>query len=76
MSIIREPKIYADRGWHVQAPTWVFIPGCHVGSQSLFTYRGLAQLVARTAGGREVAGSNPVSPTKIYDEYHRHITAY
>lgn len=25
--------------------------------------RGLAQLVARAAGGREVAGSNPVSPT-------------
>ncbi len=26
-------------------------------------YRGVAQLVARTAGGREVAGSNPVVPT-------------
>jgi hypothetical protein len=27
--------------------------------------RGVAQLVARTAGGREVAGSSPVTPTKI-----------
>lgn len=25
----------------------------------------MAQLVARTAGGREVAGSSPVTPTKI-----------
>jgi hypothetical protein len=25
--------------------------------------RGVAQLVARTAGGREVAGSSPVTPT-------------
>ena len=29
----------------------------------LFLYRGVAQLVARTAGGREVAGSSPVTPT-------------
>ncbi len=28
--------------------------------------RGVAQLVARTAGGREVAGSSPVTPTKWY----------
>lgn len=28
-------------------------------------YRGVAQLVARTAGGREVAGSSPVTPTKV-----------
>ena len=27
------------------------------------TLRGVAQLVARTAGGREVAGSSPVTPT-------------
>jgi hypothetical protein len=27
--------------------------------------RGVAQLVARAAGGREVAGSSPVTPTKI-----------
>ena len=27
--------------------------------------RGLAQLVARTAGGREVIGSNPVTPTRL-----------
>lgn len=26
-------------------------------------FRGVAQLVARTAGGREVAGSSPVTPT-------------
>jgi hypothetical protein len=28
-----------------------------------FKVRGVAQLVARTAGGREVAGSSPVTPT-------------
>lgn len=28
-------------------------------------YRGMAQLVARTAGGREAAGSSPVTPTMI-----------
>jgi hypothetical protein len=27
--------------------------------------RGVAQLVARTAGGREVAGSSPVTPTIV-----------
>src|SRR5438105_13844368 len=31
--------------------------------------RGVAQLVARTAGGREVAGSSPVTPTIIEDAY-------
>ena len=30
------------------------------------TFRGVAQLVARTAGGREVAGSSPVTPTNYY----------
>ena len=35
---------------------------------SFFTkYRGVAQLVARSAGGREVAGSSPVTPTKEKD---------
>ena len=29
-----------------------------------FMHRSVAQLVARTAGGREVAGSSPVTPTK------------
>jgi hypothetical protein len=29
-------------------------------------FRGVAQLVARTAGGREVAGSSPVTPTSNY----------
>ena len=28
-------------------------------------YRGVAQLVARTAGGREVASSSLVTPTKV-----------
>ena len=33
-------------------------------------YRGVAQLVARSAGGREVAGSSPVTPTRylLYNE--------
>ena len=30
-----------------------------------FIYRGVAQLVARTAGGREVASSSLVTPTKL-----------
>jgi hypothetical protein len=30
--------------------------------------RGVAQLVARTAGGREVAGSSPVTPTRILNK--------
>ena len=30
-------------------------------------FRGVAQLVARTAGGREVAGSSPVTPTNKKD---------
>ena len=29
------------------------------------TLRGVAQLVARTSGGRGAAGSSPVTPTKI-----------
>lgn len=50
---------------YVRAPTWD--PS---GDQTrcptiLFTPRGVAQLVARTAGGREVAGSSPVTPTNI-----------
>ena len=31
--------------------------------------RGVAQLVARTAGGREVAGSSPVTPTKSKEHF-------
>ena len=31
----------------------------------VFTHRDVAQLVARTAGGREAAGSSPVIPTII-----------
>ena len=37
------------------------------GSTEDFMYRGVAQLVARTAGGREVAGSSPVTPTSKED---------
>ena len=33
------------------------------------SYRGVAQLVARTAGGREVAGSSPVTPTTFENLY-------
>ena len=29
--------------------------------------RGVAQLVARTAGGREAIGSSPITPTKFWD---------
>ena len=29
----------------------------------MWVHRGVAQLVARTAGGREAAGSSPVTPT-------------
>lgn len=32
----------------------------------LFVYRDVAQLVARAAGGREVAGSSPVIPTIVW----------
>ena len=28
------------------------------------SYRGVAQLVAHTSGGRDAAGSSPVTPTK------------
>jgi hypothetical protein len=41
----------------VQVLTWTF---CY---NYLCYSRGVAQLVARTAGGREVAGSSPVTPT-------------
>lgn len=34
------------------------------GDFGLLGYRGVAQLVARTAGGREVASSSLVTPTK------------
>ena len=35
------------------------------GQMGLFVLRDVAQLVARTAGGREAAGSSPVIPTII-----------
>ena len=34
-----------------------------VNGKHVFGYRDLAQLVAHTSGGREVAGSSPVIPT-------------
>lgn len=36
--------------------------------------RGVAQLVARTAGGREVAGSSPVAPTTTLVCYYYHMS--
>ena len=39
-------------------------------------YRGVAQLVARTAGGREVARSNRVVPTKKSICYNRQVAAH
>ncbi len=65
--IIRELNIFKGCGLYVRAPTWD--PS---GDQTrcptflIFSFiddRGVAQLVARTAGGREVAGSSPVTPT-------------
>ena len=42
-----------------------------VAEDTLFLiYRSVAQLVARTAGGREVAGSSPVTPTRQYYIYY------
>lgn len=48
----------------MRAPTWD-PSGDQTQCPALFIYtlRGVAQLVARTAGGREVAGSSPVTPT-------------
>ncbi len=55
----------SGRGHCLRAPTWVFQVN-HIGPHpafEIYRYRGVAQLVARTAGGREVAGSSPVTPT-------------
>lgn len=55
------------RGNVLRAPTLHIRAGNikYSDSTGLFVYRGVAQLVARTAGGREVAGSSPVVPTTI-----------
>ena len=37
--------------------------------------RDLAQLVAHTSGGREVAGSSPVIPTKMKEADNRKVSA-
>lgn len=37
----------------------------HARARRILLYRDVAQLVARTAGGREAAGSSPVIPTTI-----------
>ena len=49
----------------MKAPTW-FPAGIQTDDEtfSISSYRGVAQLVARTAGGREVASSSLVTPTK------------
>ena len=62
----REPNIFGSRGYQVQAPTWAISgdqPGTRLQAHLITKRRGVAQLVARTAGGREVAGSSPVTPT-------------
>lgn len=51
-SVLRTPTLHL-RGEH-QTPTVLFWA---------FMFRGVAQLVARTAGGREVASSSLVIPT-------------
>ena len=55
------------RGNTLRAPT-LHKSGEYQASRAMpwdFMYRDVAQLVARTAGGGEVAGSSPVIPTKI-----------
>ena len=57
------------RGSALRTPTFCESRGISsVLRQALGFYvvRDVAQLVARTAGGREVAGSNPVAPTDIW----------
>jgi hypothetical protein len=56
-----------DRGRELRAPTLHYAGiikrrGWYLGLHDTH-FRGVAQLVARTAGGREVAGSSPVTPT-------------
>jgi hypothetical protein len=54
------------RGNDLRTPT-LLICGEYQASEvysGLLDYRGVAQLVARTAGGREVASSSLVTPTK------------
>ena len=48
----------AERGRTAAQPVY------NIGLVIIMKFRGVAQLVARTAGGREVAGSSPVTPTK------------
>ncbi len=53
------------RGRQLRAPT-LRVRGelISLGVSEVFHFQGVAQLVARTAGGREVAGSSPVTLTK------------
>lgn len=48
----------------MRAPTW-FTQVKSTANLGCFVLRDVAQLVARTAGGREVAGSSPVIPTML-----------
>ncbi len=48
----------------MKTPTWIY-PRLIISVPPGFNFRGVAQLVARTAGGREVAGSSPVTPTSL-----------
>ncbi|MDN5275334.1 MAG: hypothetical protein JWP06_1235 [Candidatus Saccharibacteria bacterium] len=61
------------RGNDLRTPT-LLIRGEYQASEvysGFYVYRGVAQLVARTAGGREVASSSLVTPT-IQKEYKIH----
>lgn len=55
------------RGRCLRAPTLRVREGTHLPRSlgGFYLPQGVAQLVARTAGGREVAGSSPVTLTKI-----------
>ena len=58
-----ELNIRSTRGYCMRAPTW-FPAGIQTDGETPSSYyRGVAQLVARTAGGREVASSSLVTPT-------------
>ena len=51
----------------MRTPTLLLREGSKAGGEPVgrFVFRDVAQLVARTAGGREVAGSSPVTPTNV-----------
>lgn len=65
MSYDRESKMICFRGNGLRTPTLRKAGNIkrHDFPSGLLWFRDVAQLVARTAGGREVAGSSPVIPT-------------